>query len=223
MSLLTHERETYFVSFCTPHACVTVQTLTRWILSLLEEAGVDTSKWKSHAVRSASALHHRRNLSVLQIQKLADWSATGGVFRTFYEKYLWSPSFLCNIYINWYRFSLTVVIIFRHVWWINWLKIPRFLQAPTFFSLCVRSNVRVKEMLFHVSLIYLRYCTRWFKWKIFLFLTSRNFTVLCEIHWVACYKFKILASPPFILRDTGYSCLDAGLHRVYHSVACLWE
>ena len=34
MSLLTHERETFFVSFCTPHACVTVQTLTRWILLL---------------------------------------------------------------------------------------------------------------------------------------------------------------------------------------------
>ena len=96
---------------------------------------------------------------------------------------------------NIYRSSLTVVIIFRHVWWINWLKIPRFLQGSTFFSLCVRSNVRVKEMLFHVSLIYLRYCTRWFKWKVFIFLTSRSVTVFCEIHWVACYKFKILASP----------------------------
>merc|ERR1719233_191645 len=38
VSLLTHERETFFVSFCTPHACVTVQTLTGWSL-LLEEEG----------------------------------------------------------------------------------------------------------------------------------------------------------------------------------------
>ena len=160
---------------------------------------------------------------LLQIQK----TCTVVCHRRRVQNILWKifmiTHSLCNIYINWYRSSLTVVIMFRHVWWINWLKIPRFLQGLTFVSLCVRSNVRVKEMLFHVSLIYLRYCTRWFKWKIFLFLTSRNFTVLCEIHWVACYKFKILASPPFILRDTGYSCLDAGLHRVYHSVAFLWE
>ena len=174
---------------------------------------MDTSKWKSHAVRSASATDSKTCTVVCHRRRV--------------QNILWKifmiTHSLCNIYINWYRSSLTVVIMFRHVWWINWLKIPRFLQGLTFVSLCVRSNVRVKEMLFHVSLIYLRYCTRWFKWKIFLFLTSRNVTVLCEIHWVACYNFKILASPPFILRDTGYSCLDAGLHRVYHSVAFLWE
>ena len=147
MSLLTHERETFFVSFCTPHACVTVQTLTRWILSLLEEAGVDTSKWKSHAVRSASALHHRRNLSVLQIQKLADWSATGGVFRTFYEKYLWSPSLLCNMHIIWCLSSLTVVIKSLSCF-VNKLieNTTVFLQDPSFMYLFTSDQMWGKEM-----------------------------------------------------------------------------
>ena len=43
--------------------------LARWTMSLLTAAGVDTNVWKSHSARSASALHHRRHLSVLQIHR----------------------------------------------------------------------------------------------------------------------------------------------------------
>ena len=88
VSLLNTTRSAFFVSYCTPFACVSTQSLTRWTIFLLEAAGVDTAVWKSHAMRSASALHHRRSLSVLQIHRRADWSTAGGVFRTFYEKFL---------------------------------------------------------------------------------------------------------------------------------------
>ena len=45
--------------------------LARWTMSLLTAAGVDTT----HSARSASALHHRRHLSVLQIHRTGtQWS-----------------------------------------------------------------------------------------------------------------------------------------------------
>ena len=88
VSTLNPDRKAFFVSYCTPFACVSTQTLTRWTLSTLQAADVDTNVWKSHAIRSASVLHHRRSLSVLQIHRLADWSTASGVFKTFYEKYL---------------------------------------------------------------------------------------------------------------------------------------
>lgn len=88
ISRLNPSRAALFASFCAPYDVVTPQTLARWTVALLTAAGVDTSVWKSHSARSASALHHRRHLSVLQIHRLADWSSSSGVFKTFYERFL---------------------------------------------------------------------------------------------------------------------------------------
>jgi len=88
VAVLAPVRETFFVSFCTPHHCVLPKTLARWTTSVLEAAGVDTAIWGAHATRSASALHHRKQMSVLQLHKLADWSCAGNVYKTFYERYL---------------------------------------------------------------------------------------------------------------------------------------
>lgn len=90
VSTLSPDRNSLFVSFCKPHACVSPKTLARWTISMLDLAGVDTSIWKSHACRSASALHHRtsRQLSCIEIHKLADWSLAGNIFKKFYERYL---------------------------------------------------------------------------------------------------------------------------------------
>ena len=64
--------------------------MARWMLSFLAMAGVDTEQFGQHASRSATAhyLKTEKCMSVKQICKIADWSQTSGVFKTFYEKYL---------------------------------------------------------------------------------------------------------------------------------------
>lgn len=81
-------RETFFVSYCKPHACVSAKTLSRWTVVLLSAAGIDTTVWAPHATRSAAALHHRKQLSCIELHRLADWSLASGVFKMFYERYI---------------------------------------------------------------------------------------------------------------------------------------
>ena len=76
------------MSFCQPYSVVSSKTLARWTTTLLSSAGVDTSIWKAHSTRSAAALSHSKQLSVMQLHKLADWSTSSGTFKKFYEKYL---------------------------------------------------------------------------------------------------------------------------------------
>jgi hypothetical protein len=67
---------------------VTPKTLARWLTNLLELAGIDTSKFKSHNTRAASAAHLKttRSLTVKEICQRADWSTLSGVYKRFYEK-----------------------------------------------------------------------------------------------------------------------------------------
>ena len=57
VSQLVPGRSTLFVSYCKPHAQVTSKTLSRWVVTLLSAAGVDTSIFKAHASRSAVRQH----------------------------------------------------------------------------------------------------------------------------------------------------------------------
>ena len=43
VSQLVPGRSTLFVSYCKPHAAVTSKTMSRWVVTLLSDAGVDTS------------------------------------------------------------------------------------------------------------------------------------------------------------------------------------
>ena len=87
VSQLVPGRSTLFVSYCKPHAQVTSKTLSRWVVTLLSAAGVDTSVFKAHASRSAASCFHAKKLSSIDIIKLGDWSASTNVFRKFYERY----------------------------------------------------------------------------------------------------------------------------------------
>ena len=78
----------FFVSFCKPHASVTPQTLSRWILFVMEAAGIDVSAWKAHSSRAAASAFHRRKKTPVEILKLADWSSTSPVYKKFYELYI---------------------------------------------------------------------------------------------------------------------------------------
>ena len=80
----------FFVSYSKPHRSVTSRTLTRWIKSVLTNAGVDPKIWAPHSVRAASSAHHSvvKNLDLGQICKLADWSMASNVYLKFYQQYV---------------------------------------------------------------------------------------------------------------------------------------
>ena len=80
----------FFVSFVSPHKSVSSQTLARWMTSILEAGGVDTTIFSQHATRAATVAHLRskRHLNTNQICKLADWSEKTGVFQLFYDKFV---------------------------------------------------------------------------------------------------------------------------------------
>ena len=77
-----------FVSYCKPYSAVSPKTLSRWILMVMESAGLDVELWKAHSTRSASARSKRKELSCAELLKLADWSSSGAVYKKFYECYI---------------------------------------------------------------------------------------------------------------------------------------
>ena len=64
-----------FISFVKPHYAVSRSTISRWIKSVLEEAGIDIDVFKAHSTRSAScAMAKRDGVCMDQILKTAGWS-----------------------------------------------------------------------------------------------------------------------------------------------------
>lgn len=43
-----------FISFLAPYECVRTDTISRWIKTVMNSAGIDTNTFKPHSVRSAS-------------------------------------------------------------------------------------------------------------------------------------------------------------------------
>ena len=73
-----------FLSFIRPYNPVSPRTIARWIMSVLQSAGIDTSKFKAHSVREAATSHaYVTGTPVADILKMADWSS-GHVFRRHY-------------------------------------------------------------------------------------------------------------------------------------------
>ena len=65
---------------------VTPSTIARWLKSILETAGVDTSIFNAHSVRGASASKAANmGITTNDILKAADWSSES-VFQKFYHK-----------------------------------------------------------------------------------------------------------------------------------------
>ena len=61
-------------------------TLARWVLDCMREAGIDTQLFKAHSVRGASrSKYSALNLPVSHIMEKADWKVES-TFRKFYEK-----------------------------------------------------------------------------------------------------------------------------------------
>ena len=82
-----------FLALIKPYRAVTSSTIARWLKSLLEAAGIDTSVFSAHSVRGASS-PTAANLGITtnDILKAADWSSES-VFQRFYYKPTEDPSF----------------------------------------------------------------------------------------------------------------------------------
>ena len=80
------EENRVFRSFIGKHGPVTSSTITRWLKTCLQKAGIDTSKFKAHSTRAAAATKAAMSgLTVDEIMKAADWSSEG-VFQKFYYR-----------------------------------------------------------------------------------------------------------------------------------------
>ena len=74
------------LSFVKPHKPISRDTLSRWVLFILKEAGLDVSKYKSHSTRGASASAAKRlGVPLNLIMKRASWKSAIS-FAHFYDK-----------------------------------------------------------------------------------------------------------------------------------------
>ena len=80
------ENNQLFLSFIQPHRPVTSSTLARWIKSLLQLAGVDTTIFSAHSLRGAPTTEAlNQGVSVQDILGMADWSQES-TFTGFYYR-----------------------------------------------------------------------------------------------------------------------------------------
>ena len=64
-----------FISFVKPHRAVSSATISRWIKTVLSDAGIDISIFKAHSVRgAATSAAYNKGVPVENILKLANWS-----------------------------------------------------------------------------------------------------------------------------------------------------
>ena len=86
------------LSYIRPHKPITSDTLSRWILEMLKNAGIDTKIFKAHSTRSAtSSAAVRNNCSLKDILALADWSSDS-TFKRFYYRPVYNQSILHNVF-----------------------------------------------------------------------------------------------------------------------------
>ena len=75
---------TLFLSYVGQHNSVSSSTIARWLKSIMEEAGIDTSVFKAHSVRGATCSTAAvTGVTTKDILDAADWSSEGN-FQCFY-------------------------------------------------------------------------------------------------------------------------------------------
>ena len=82
-----------FIAIIKPHQVVTSSTIARWLKSLLDSAGIDTTVFNAHSTRGAStSATSNMGITTNVILKAADWSSES-VFQRFYYKPAENPPF----------------------------------------------------------------------------------------------------------------------------------
>ena len=86
-----------FISCKKPHKQVSTSTLSRWLKNMLAEAGVDTTVFKGHSVRSAAvSAAHKAGASIRDVLKAGNWKRES-TFRRFYCKPLVDSGFAAAV------------------------------------------------------------------------------------------------------------------------------
>lgn len=81
------------LSYVKPHSPVSRDTVSRWIKTVMTRAGIDTSIYKSHSVRSASTSKAKTNfVPISNILKKAGWS-NSKTFAKFYDRKIEKDSY----------------------------------------------------------------------------------------------------------------------------------
>ena len=89
-----------FISFVKPYKHISRETISRWIHSVMETAGVDTHVFKPHSTRAAATSKAKAAcVSVHDILQTAGWSSSR-CFDLFYNKPVESSNFASAILHN---------------------------------------------------------------------------------------------------------------------------
>lgn len=76
-----------FITYKRPHHNASVQTISRWIKTMLNKSGIDTSIFSSHSTRHASTSSAaEKGVSLDVIRSAAGWSEKSNTFANFYHR-----------------------------------------------------------------------------------------------------------------------------------------
>ena len=86
------ESQPLFISYVKPFKPVTRPTLTKWVLKMLQLAGIDTKLFQAHSVRAAaSSKVAALGLKLSDILAMGNW-AQESTWQKFYHKSISSPT-----------------------------------------------------------------------------------------------------------------------------------
>ena len=101
ISKIREQKQQFFLSIKKPFLPVGLQTLSRWVKSVLKNAGINTEIFSGHSTRHAAASAAlARGLDVELIKKTAGWSEKSNVFARFYNREIRDESSLASTIIN---------------------------------------------------------------------------------------------------------------------------
>ncbi|KAJ8944860.1 hypothetical protein NQ317_008851 [Molorchus minor] len=83
----TTDNDTLILTYKKPHHPASVQTISRWIKTILYKSGVDTSTYSSYSTRhAATSAAYRGGINIEEIRRRAGWSNKSNTFNIYYNK-----------------------------------------------------------------------------------------------------------------------------------------
>ena len=88
-----------FISSQKPHKAVTSATISKWIKTVLKNAGIDINKFSAHSTRGASTSAVTGHIPIDTVLRTAGWK-TDCVFRKFYKRPVTNDSLFSKTILN---------------------------------------------------------------------------------------------------------------------------
>lgn len=107
------DRSWLLLSFVKPHHPITTSSVSRWLKTIMAEAGINTNQFKAHSTRSASVSKaYFAGVSVTDIMQQAHW-AKESTFARFYCKPIHKSAFQQSVLKRYLGFERTLSILSR--------------------------------------------------------------------------------------------------------------